>query len=261
MKIDFTHTIFAKKGTRAAFVEEEINNQIADEISRIKESEVFDMLFYVIPGKGEMVAHTISHGCPVRSLSDFSTSAVRLPSAILRRMEKAALEALANNGLAYDGLPLFSAQRRQPNLFSSTFNDLEVVIDKLSKRIEQFEAEGGGKLGYTGDIIIIPANRWNLAKRLINLLSSYSKYSRFSLVQLAEWNADEDRIMLLSSVANRDLLGNSVLLGKNPKITHTYNAKKRKFIWTATAKTSVRFNSHKHIVQAVEGLKDVEVIG
>ena len=133
---------------------------------------------------------------------------------------------------APDGKPLFAADHvygagdtagTQSNLFyGNIFEDtasFENALSELAVRLRNMKDENGDPLGYTADTIILPGNRpaaERIAKKVcgsegatgngyndINL-----QYGNWRVIVLPTWQSGDDRVMIMSSEANKNLSGN-----------------------------------------------------
>ena len=182
---------------------------------------------------------------------------------------------------APDGEPLFSsthtwggkrASGSQSNyyygdLFSST-GAFEEGLSELSVKLRNMKDENGDPLGYTANVLILPGNRPKaemIAKKVcgsegatgngyndINL-----QYGNWSIIVMPGWQTDDDRCMIMSSEANKNLCGNMFfnrvpLTVSNWVDNHTGN-----YIWNGRCRFGVGFGSYKHILLGVHSTDTV----
>lgn len=180
-----------------------------------------------------------------------------------------------------DGLPLFSTRHPyhtdehkgevQSNLFS--FNDtsytdnaelFEKILSITANKIRNVRDENGEVMGYTADTIIIPGNRpifEAIVKKVVGSERSAGtnnndiniQFGNWNVVVLNEWNTTEDQFMIMSSAANKALLGNLFfnripLTVKSWIDNHTSN-----YIWNGRCRFGVGFGTWKHILLCVPG--------
>ena len=183
---------------------------------------------------------------------------------------------------APDGLPLFSSSHRwggqtlsgtQSNYF---FGDIfassgafEEALGALASRIRNMKDENGEVLGYTADTIILPGNRpvaETLVKKVCGsegaLGNGYNdiniQYGNWNVVVMPDWQTEDDRVMIMSSEANRNLGGNMFfnrvpLTVSNWVDNHTGN-----YLWCGRCRFGVGFGTYKHILLAVGSREAVD---
>ncbi len=177
---------------------------------------------------------------------------------------------------APDGLPLFSSSHKwgsgkangtqsnyfYGNLFSST-SAFETALGELAFKIRNMKDENGDILGYTADTIILPGNRPAaevIAKKVCGsegaLGNGYNdinlQYGNWNIVVMPNWQTSDNRCMIMSSEANKNLCGNMFfnripLTVSNWVDNHTGN-----YIWNGRCRFGVGFGSYKHILLAVD---------
>ncbi len=176
---------------------------------------------------------------------------------------------------APDGQPLFSKQHKwggsrksgtqsnyfYGNIFAST-TAFEDALGDLASKIRNMKDENGEVLGYTADTIILPGNRpmaERIAKKVCGsegaLGNGYNdiniQYGNWNIVVMPNWQTTDDRVMIMSSEANKILRGNMFfnrvpLTIRNWEDPHTGN-----YMWTGRCRFGVGFGSYKHILLAV----------
>ena len=189
---------------------------------------------------------------------------------------------------APDGLPLFSdghksgmpgATFTQSNYFygdifsSGTERTLstgafEEALSELAVKIRNMKDENGEALGYTADTIILPGNRPMaevIAKKVCGsegaLGNGYNdinlQFGNWNIIVMPGWQTDDDRVMIMSSEANRNLSGNMFfnrvpLTVSNWQDHHTGN-----YIWAGRCRFGVGFGTFKHILLAVDSAEAI----
>lgn len=139
----------------------------------------------------------------------------------------------------------------------------EEALGELASKIRNMKDENGDVLGYTADTIILPGNRplaESIAKKVCGsegaLGNGYNdinlQYGNWNIVVMPDWQTTDDRVMIMSSEANRNLSGNMFfnrvpLTVSNWVDNHTGN-----FIWNGRCRFGVGFGSYKHILLAVD---------
>ncbi|MBE6655968.1 MAG: hypothetical protein E7609_03725 [Ruminococcaceae bacterium] len=186
---------------------------------------------------------------------------------------------------APDGLPLFSSLHTfggkrtngtQSNyffgdIFKSGTGDARVAstavfeeaLGELAAKIRNMKDENGDILGYTADTIILPGNRpaaEAIVKKVCGsegaLGNGYNdinlQYGNWNIVVMPNWQTEDDRLLVMSSEANKNLSGNMFfnrvpLTVSNWVDNHTGN-----YIWNGRCRFGVGFGSYKHILLAVD---------
>ena len=186
---------------------------------------------------------------------------------------------------APDGLPLFHSAHKwgaegqggtQSNFFygdifatgtgsarKASTEAFEAALSELSVRMRNMLDENGEPLGYTADTIILPGNRPEaevIAKKVCGsagaLGNGYNDinlhYGKWSIVVLPRWQPEDNRVMIMSSEANKNLCGNMFfnrvpLTVSNWVDNHTGN-----YIWNGRCRFGVGFGTYKHILLAVD---------
>ncbi len=177
---------------------------------------------------------------------------------------------------APDKLPLFHKShtyktdkmkgKTQCNYFYGSISTdaatFEKALAKLANKMRNFKDENGETLGYTADTLIIPCNRPDLemmAKRVIGSErttgSDYNdintQYGNWTLVVLDGWETEGDEIMVMSSEANENLLGNMFYNRVPLDITSDVDKHTRNYFWNGYCRFGVGFGAWKHILRCV----------
>jgi hypothetical protein len=181
-----------------------------------------------------------------------------------------------------DNLPLFHNRhtystdkmkgKHQSNYFygdiSSDVTKFQKTLAILANKLRNFKDENGEIMGYTADTLIIPCNRPELemmAKAVIGSErttgSDYNdintQYGNWTLVVLDYWEADKDEIMVMSSEANENLLGNMFFNRVKLDITNGIDPHTRNFFWNGYCRMGVGFAAWKHMLRAVNSTSAV----
>jgi hypothetical protein len=189
-----------------------------------------------------------------------------------------------------DGLPLFSSKHKwgtglkegtQSNffygdIFSSGSSSartastavFEESLAELSIKIRNMKDENGEPLGYTADTIVLPGNRpiaEMIAKKACGsegaLGNGYNDinlhFGNWNIVVLPTWVSNDNRMILMSSEANKNLSGNMFfnripLTVNNWVDHHTGN-----YIWNGRCRFGVGFGTYKHAILAVDNENSV----
>jgi len=139
----------------------------------------------------------------------------------------------------------------------------------LASKLRNMKDENGDILGYTADTIILPGNRplaESIAKKVCGsegaLGNGYNdinlQFGNWNVIVMPDWQTEDDRLMIMSSEANKNLSGNMFfnrvpLTVSNWVDNHTGN-----YIWNGRCRFGVGFGSYKHILLAVDSESAVE---
>ena len=184
-----------------------------------------------------------------------------------------------------DGKPLFSATHhyggtrkngKQSNYFygdifksgtgsarafsAATF---EESLGKLAAKIRNMKDENGDVLGYTADTIILPGNRpiaEAIAKKVCGsegaLGNGYNDinlhYGNWNIVVMPNWQTTDDRLMVMSSEANKNLSGNMFFNRVPLTVSNWVDHHTGNYIWNGRCRFGVGFGTYKHILMAVD---------
>ncbi len=182
-----------------------------------------------------------------------------------------------------DQLPLFSKSHKyfgdkmgsavQSNLFSGDFTSdsekFEIALSTLANKLRNFKNDNGEVLGYVADVLIIPCNRPRLemmAKRIIGSERTTgsanndinTQYGNWTLVVLDGWETDDDRFMIMSSEANKNLLGNMFYNREVLDVVYGVDDHTRNMYWNGYCRMGVGFTTWKHMALAVSSDEAVE---
>lgn len=176
---------------------------------------------------------------------------------------------------APDGLALFASEHKwggnkksgkQSNyfygeMFGST-TAFEDALGELANKIRNMKDENGEILGYTADTIILPGNRpaaEAIAKKVCGsegaLGNGYNdinlQYGNWNIVIMPDWQTTDDRVMIMSSEANKNLCGNMFFNRVPLTISNWVDNHTGNYIWNGRCRFGVGFGSYKHILLAV----------
>ncbi|MBQ7377023.1 MAG: hypothetical protein IJW71_01705 [Clostridia bacterium] len=181
---------------------------------------------------------------------------------------------------APDGLPLFASAHKwgsgggtQSNYFygdifgsSSAF---ESALSELSVKLRNMKDENGEILGYTADTLILPGNRPAaeiIAKKVCGtegaLGNGYNdinlQYGNWNIVVMPDWQTEDDRVMIMSSEANKNLGGNLFFNRVPLTVANWVDHHTGNYIWNGRCRFGVGFGTYKHILLCVGGTSAVE---
>ena len=192
---------------------------------------------------------------------------------------------------APDGMPLFAASHKyglsgrggtQSNYF---FGDIfatgsgdgrrpstavfEEALGELAVKIRNMKDENGEILGYTADTIILPGNRplaEAVAKKVCGsegaLGNGYNdinlQYGNWNIVIMPNWQTADDRVMIMSSEANKNLSGNMFFNRVPLTVSSWIDHHTGNYVWGGRCRFGVGFGNYKHILLAVDSQATVE---
>ena len=176
---------------------------------------------------------------------------------------------------APDGKALFAADHlygglgeggTQSNYFSGNFfastSAFEDALSELAVRMRNMKDENGEPLGYTADTLILPGNRPNaerIAKKVCGSEGATGNgyndinlhYGNWNVVVLPTWQTDDDRVMIMSSEANKNLSGNMFFNRVPLSVSNWVDNHTGNYMWCGRCRFGVGFGSYKHILLAV----------
>ena len=185
---------------------------------------------------------------------------------------------------APDGLPLFSAYHKfgigdragtQSNyfsgdIFSTGSSDrrpstavFEEALGELAVKLRNMKDENGEILGYTADTIILPGNR-PLAEAVTkkvcgsegSLGNGYNdinlQFGNWNIIVMPGWQTTDDRLMIMSSEANKNLSGNMFFNRVPLTVSNWVDHHTGNYVWSGRCRFGVGFGSYKHILLAVD---------
>ena len=193
---------------------------------------------------------------------------------------------------APDKLPLFSASHvwggglgntgTQTNYFwgdlfksgtgssrAASAQAFEEALGELAVKMRNMKDENGEPLGYTADTIILPGNR-PIAETIVKkvcgsegaLGNGYNdinlQFGNWNVVVMPGWQTSDDRIMIMSSEANRNLSGNMFFNRIPLTISNWVDHHTGNYIWNGRCRFGVGFGTYKHILLAVDAESAVD---
>ena len=150
---------------------------------------------------------------------------------------------------------------------SATF---EKALGVMANKLRNFKDESGETMGYVADILIIPCNRPELEMMAKKICGSErttgshdndinTQYGNWTLVVLDGWETEDDRFMVMSSEANKNLMGNMFFNRVPLDITSDIDKHTRNLFFNGYCRFGVGFTTWKHIALAVHS--DTSVTG
>ncbi len=176
-----------------------------------------------------------------------------------------------------DGLSLFNSAHpykqeklakkpKQSNYFygelTGSADAFEDALNVLANRMRNLDDENGNAMNYIADTLIIPSNRPGLekiAKKVIGsertVGSDYNdintQYGQWNIVVLPGWRTTDDRFMIMSREANKNLMG-SMFYNRRPlEIKNWVDESTWNYNWSGRCRVGVGFNTWKHIMLGV----------
>lgn len=144
----------------------------------------------------------------------------------------------------------------------------EKTLSKLAVLLRNMKDENGEPLGYTADTLILPGNRpmaESIAKKVCGsegaLGNGYNdinlQYGNWNIVVMPGWQSADDRIMVMSSEANRNLSGNMFFNRVPLSVSNWVDHHTGNYIWNGRCRFGVGFGTYKHILLAVDATDSV----
>ena len=177
-----------------------------------------------------------------------------------------------------DGLPLFNGAHTyakkgmkgtQSNYFYgadllTTEAGFESFLNLAANKIRNFKDDNGETMEYTADIVIIPGNRPHLeaiAKKVIGSERTVGsnnndiniQYGNWNLVVLTGWQTEDDRCIVMSSEANRNLMANMFYNREKLDVRNEVDIHTRNYIWNGYCRFGAGFTTWKHALLMVDG--------
>ena len=177
---------------------------------------------------------------------------------------------LFHNAHSYHTEKMQSAKNKtQANRFcaadmTSSADAFETALNYFANRMRNFRDDNGEVMGYTADTIIIPGNRPRLeaiAKKVIGTERAAGsnnndinlQYGNWDIVVLNEWTPGDDKFMIMSREANRNLCGNLFFNRQPLNIVNWVDNHTRNLIWNGRCRFGVGFGTWKHIMLCESG--------
>ncbi len=144
----------------------------------------------------------------------------------------------------------------------------EESLSELAVKIRNMKDENGDILGYTADTIILPGNRpkiESIVKKVCgsegSLGNGYNDmnlhYGNWNIVVLPNWQTSDDRLMIMSSEANKNLSGNMFYNRVPLTVSNWIDHHTGNYHWTGRCRFGVGFGAYKHILLAVDSATEV----
>ena len=251
------HIQFMKEFTITAEMMEDANYGVAQDAKR--RAENFTRAYYKTINK--ICEYALANG--TRDLGTFARASIDLT--------------------APDGRPLFSSSHTygiaeknatQSNYFwgdifrsgsdrTASASVFEEALSELSIKIRNMKDENGEPLGYSADTIILPGNRLvseSIAKKVcgteLTLGSANNdinlSFGNWNIVIMPGWQTSDDRVMIMSGEANRNLSGNMFFNRVPLTVTNWVDHHTGNYVWGGRCRFGVGFGTDQHILLAVD---------
>ncbi len=133
----------------------------------------------------------------------------------------------------------------------------------LSDKVRNMLDENGEPLGYTADTLVIPGNRPKLEKIVKTVCGSEKitgsgnndinlHFGNWNVVVLPYWQATDDRMIVMSSEANKNLAGNMFFNRVPLTVNNWVDYQTGNYIWNGRCRFGVGFGSYKHAILMVD---------
>lgn len=139
----------------------------------------------------------------------------------------------------------------------------EEALAELSVKIRNMKDDNGEPLGYTADTIILPGNKpkiEQIAKKVCGsdgaLGNGYNDinlhYGNWNIVILPNWQPEDNRVMIMSSEANKNLAGNMFFNRIPLTVSDWVDHHTGNYYWNGRCRFGVGFGTYKHILLAID---------
>ncbi len=180
-------------------------------------------------------------------------------------------KALFSNSHKYGNATLNGTQSNYyyGGILGST-SEFEAALGSLASILRNMKDENGDVLGYTADTIILPGNRPSAEMIVKKVCGSEGatgngyndinlQFGNWNIVVMPDWQASDDRVMIMSSEANRNLGGNMFFNRVPLTVSNWVDHHTGNYIWNGRCRFGVGFGTYKHILLAVDS--DTAVTG
>ena len=84
-----------------------------------------------------------------------------------------------------------------------------------------------------------------------------TQYGNWTVVVLNNWQTDDDRFMIMSSAANKTLMGNLFFNRVNLDVTSYVDPSTRNYVWNGYCRFGLGFRTWKHMALCVNSATTV----
>ena len=141
---------------------------------------------------------------------------------------------------------------------TSTEGGIETMLAHGSNKIRNMRDENGEILEYIADTIILPGNRPEFEAKIKKACGSERttgsnnndiniQYGNWNLVVLPDWQTEDNRFMIMSSAANKNLCGNMFFNRVPLTISNWVDHHTGNYIWNGRCRFGIGFGNYKHI--------------
>ena len=137
---------------------------------------------------------------------------------------------------------------------------VEEALYKFSVMMRNMRDENNEPLGYTADTIVIPGNNPALEAAIKKVCGSTTSLANdasvnlncgnWNIIVLPGWNTYENKAIIMSSEANKNLCGNMLFNRVPLTITNWVDNHTGNYIWNGRCRFGVGFGSYKHVILA-----------
>lgn len=194
------------------------------------------------------------------------------------KFNKATIDLTVGDGLAlFSGKHTYSQEKFKGKTQSNYFYGADIckdtaafekTLNALANKMRNFKDENGETMEYVPDTIILPCNRPELeaiAKKVVgserttntDFNDINTQYGNWTIVILSGWETTDDRFMLMSSEANKQLMGNMFYNRVELDIRNYIDEHTRNFVWNGYCRFGCGFTTWKHIMLAVQSSSSV----
>ena len=143
-------------------------------------------------------------------------------------------------------------------------DEFERWLGVLANKMRNFKDENGETMEYVPDTIILPCNRPDLERIVKQVVGSErttgtdyndinTQYGNWTIVILSGWETTDDRFILMSSEANKQLMG-SMFYNRVPlDVQNEVDIHTRNYIWNGYCRFGIGFTTWKHLLLCVDG--------
>ncbi len=161
---------------------------------------------------------------------------------------------------------IFSSGDASNRVFSAA--TFEAALGELAIKLRNMKDENGEPLGYTADTIILPGNRplaETITKKVCGsegaLGNGYNEinlqYGNWNIVVMPGWQSFDDRLMIMSSEANKNLAGNMFFNRVPLTVSNWVDHHTGNYLWNGRCRFGVGFGTYKHILMAVDSATSI----
>ena len=149
-----------------------------------------------------------------------------------------------------------------------TTEAFEELLTECAMRLRNMKDENGDPLGYTADTVILPSNHSSLESVVKKVCGSYGALGNgyndinlhagnWNVVVLPNWQSEEDRFMIMSSEANKNLAGNMFFNRVPLTVTNWVDHHTGNYIWNGRCRFGVGFGTYKHIMMVANSSTEI----